>query len=211
MNPLPFGLSIFAPVWVGRGRSHAPPLRLQVRCSRRVAFVVCLFSAYLSALPGPWSASKAAPSKFLAAVLYIGLPHSGHGVPSVWRARSIRRCFWCCVPYPRSVVVLGVLVFLSYQAAAILSMCLGRSCLQRFITVSLPGSMVIISAPDSWYLVSRLALGVEWIIQTLNVPSCLLMAVSIAAWRAFCVTLLMWASCSWFAGSSPASVLASSS
>lgn len=54
-------------------------------------------------------------------------------------------------------------------------------------------------------------LGVEWIIQTLNVPSCLLMAVSIAAWRAFCVTLLMCVSCSWFAGSSPASVLASSS
>lgn len=89
------------------------------------------------------------------------------------------------------MVVFGVLVFLSYQAAAILSMCLGRSCLQRFMTRSLPGSMVIISAPASWYLVSRLALGVEWIIQTLNVPSCLLMAVSIAAWRAFCVTLLM--------------------
>lgn len=128
-----------------------------------MAFVVCLFSAYFNALPGPWSASSAALSKFLDAVLNIGLPHSGHGVPSLCRARSIRRCFWCGVPYPRSVVVLGVLVFLSYQAAAILSMCLGRSCLQRFITSSLPGSMVIISAPASWYLVSRLVLGVEWI------------------------------------------------
>lgn len=90
------------------GLSQAPPLRLQYRCSSLVALVACLFLAYFSALPGPWSASSAAWSKLRSASLYIGWPHSGHGVPSLCWASSRRRCLWCGVPYPRCVVVFRV-------------------------------------------------------------------------------------------------------
>lgn len=113
-SPTPVSVSVVWPCLAyhsGPCFTHVPlPLpfsvRLHLRCMRRLGGWVLSLST--------WSASSAAPSKFLAGSRNIGRAQYSHSVPSTRLNSKFLRVFWCCLyPYPRCVVVSVILTFAS--------------------------------------------------------------------------------------------------
>lgn len=113
-SPTPVSVSVVWPCLAyhsGPCLTHVPlPLpfsvRLHLRCMRRLGGWVLSLST--------WSASSAAPSKFLAGSRNIGRAQYSHSVPSTRLNSKFLRVFWCCLyPYPRCVVVSVILTFTS--------------------------------------------------------------------------------------------------